>query len=1134
MSIKNIFILLLCVMLAVSSPLTVHVYAKDQDTENQNEMVAEAILGQELVQSGFSLVEPGTNKEPYVVTRGGEYCWLMDKLQGTQKAYINFILSRDFLGSTADGSEYVVEFDYYDSGSGYCRLFYDANDLSMKEAGTVYLNNERIWKTASFVLQDAAVSKRLDNKYDFQLSIRAMSNRSSISGSSIAIKRFKVTRRVARNPIYLVSWNDEVGNAYKWFEKDKIIHNKFTNLTDRNINATVTHRFISEDYMVPFEKTEELTFAPHETKEVDLNFGELERCDVYRYEVEIISKDNTVHSKFQPYEIAVLKTDPDGILNRDVFFAAHLERYSIDRIKEAVKVLKMSNIGGIRGDFSWSKLEPVKGQYNWEGHPMKPVLDELAANGLLYLPIMDVSSLHYCKAWNELPHTPEQLEGWRNYIRAAAGILNSYGIERYEIWNEPNITAFNVDNAGGDVYAQMVKVAYEEIKKVNPSAKLGGPCVTGLKAGTGKEYFMQAMNAGMWRYAEAITLHPYTSMSPEEAEMDKVIQWFKDEYAKVGVEDPEIWNTEVGYTTADKGVATERRKGAWNSQSAIFYKSKDVSDITVFYNFEKKGTVATEREDQFGHVSGAYDECIKYGKYFVPTISYVMVTGLNYIMADSTAVGRYDSEDNNIRIAKFRSNKFNADIVTLYALHGRHLVTLNLGADKITYYDSMGNGTEIYGHNGVFTFVADEEPAYIVGHIKNVELVDNNPFISYDQTDYSVAENDTAKINIRNYTGEPYKIEVKTPLYVKVVQIDQFDGDTGVGCVYIKNNMPVGEECHVDIHIVTPDGKIVQNSSIKLVSTNALITSLKIEPLTGANINRWVALMNISNMSSQQAIKGYVEFKSPQFMVDCGKVDIGIIPKRTTGEVNFNIPELARKGQYTVEYDIVLDGGKRFEFTDTVDATVATYAYNKPKIDGVIESGEWNRNTTMYADNIQQVKQIDDWQGVNDLSGQSAVMWDEENFYMFVEVTDDVFCQPEPGPTNWKGDSVQFGIFYGTEDFIAIGQGAMNFHEIGLSLSPEGPTAYRFKAQDESHPIGYCEGAEVAVVRNRNKTIYEFKIPWVQLLREGDKPKENDKLGFSFLINDNDGNGRRGWIEYASGIGETKNVNLFTYLTLIK
>ena len=41
-------------------------------------------------------------------------------------------------------------------------------------------------------------------------------------------------------------------------------------------------------------------------------------------------------------------------------------------------------------------------------------------------------------------------------------------------------------------------------------------------------------------------------------------------------------------------------------------------------------------------------------------------------------------------------------------------------------------------------------------------------------------------------------------------------------------------------------------------------------------------------------------------------------------------------------------------------------------------------------------------------------------------------------------------------------------------------------------------------------------------------------MAFSFLLNDNDGDGRRGWIEYTSGIGEAKNTELFARIKLLK
>ena len=36
------------------------------------------------------------------------------------------------------------------------------------------------------------------------------------------------------------------------------------------------------------------------------------------------------------------------------------------------------------------------------------------------------------------------------------------------------------------------------------------------------------------------------------------------------------------------------------------------------------------------------------------------------------------------------------------------------------------------------------------------------------------------------------------------------------------------------------------------------------------------------------------------------------------------------------------------------------------------------------------------------------------------------------------------------------------------------------------------------------------------------------------LINDNDGQGRKGWIEYGSGIGKNIDTSLFTFLNVIK
>ena len=60
--------------------------------------------------------------------------------------------------------------------------------------------------------------------------------------------------------------------------------------------------------------------------------------------------------------------------------------------------------------------------------------------------------------------------------------------------------------------------------------------------------------------------------------------------------------------------------------------------------------------------------------------------------------------------------------------------------------------------------------------------------------------------------------------------------------------------------------------------------------------------------------------------------------------------------------------------------------------------------------------------------------------------------------------------------------------------------------------------------RDGDDTIYEMKISWKELTGGYvTTPKLGDTLGFSALINDNDGEGRRGYMEYGSGIGGNKN-----------
>lgn len=104
-----------------------------------------------------------------------------------------------------------------------------------------------------------------------------------------------------------------------------------------------------------------------------------------------------------------------------------------------------------------------------------------------------------------------------------------------------------------------------------------------------------------------------------------------------------------------------------------------------------------------------------------------------------------------------------------------------------------------------------------------------------------------------------------------------------------------------------------------------------------------------------------------------------------------------------------------------------------------------------------------------------------------------------------------------------------------LQKTKNGVEAYRFSSQDsDSGKIGLLNEnqCKAAITVNGNHTIYEMSMPWSELVPGSKPPKQGERLGFSFLVNENDGNGRQGAIMFARGIFHSKDASLFTYLNL--
>ena len=135
-------------------------------------------------------------------------------------------------------------------------------------------------------------------------------------------------------------------------------------------------------------------------------------------------------------------------------------------------------------------------------------------------------------------------------------------------------------------------------------------------------------------------------------------------------------------------------------------------------------------------------------------------------------------------------------------------------------------------------------------------------------------------------------------------------------------------------------------------------------------------------------------------------------------------------------------------------------------------------------------------------------------------MTDDRHIQPCPAEEAWNGDSVQFAF--------ALPDQA-GFWEFCLSLSDSGEAVLTVPRAPRGYdPAQAAAAGTVKIVRKGTTTGYEFRIPdravglTPELYRQG--------FRFNLLINDNDGEGRDGWIQIAPGIGDEKNPGKFPFV----
>ncbi len=183
---------------------------------------------------------------------------------------------------------------------------------------------------------------------------------------------------------------------------------------------------------------------------------------------------------------------------------------------------------------------------------------------------------------------------------------------------------------------------------------------------------------------------------------------------------------------------------------------------------------------------------------------------------------------------------------------------------------------------------------------------------------------------------------------------------------------------------------------------------------------------------------------------------------------------------------------------------------------GIVVDGQlndWVDNSDIHLPANNEQVQLQGWAGDEDLSLHAMISYDEDYFYLAATVTDNIH-HAIADDYMWMGDSLQ----------LAFGNNGVYGPEYGFSLVNGESQIWRWVVGEA---VLDKNSITLHSSRSGNETVYEAAIPWGAIFSEY---PDNKPFQFSLLVNDNDGEGRRGWIEWNESIGRVKDANKMSTL----
>ena len=1084
--------------------------------------------------------EDGTETLTPVTEIGGYKCWQTScGIQPLEApTYISFLLDEGFV--TQPNDVVKVDIEYYDIGRGFMQITYVDNvhnaptgGVDSTIAGEIRASDSKKWKTKTLYISDMTETG-VNIEYHLRLATYGWGGLAGSPGPMYikSVKFSKPGTPDVETELDMTGMPDGLIFANATIPQVPL---KFVNNTEdpQTISVTATLRDHNGTKLKDFAESLQIDAKGKSMFNPDLSSA----ASYGTYSLEVTVKNNEEVIKKATYRFSrVLSSgQPMSLVGACDHTLVGVGRNDYNK---NLPIMNKAGISYLRADFPWYGVESEKGVYRIPDH-WGDMLNVASENDVSILVLLDYGNSLYNDSEGKMnPLDPAWQQAFADYcVFTVRYCKQNYGITEFELWNEWNAGLGGVpqEYTGAAYYAPVV---YAAAKAIRSTPEISDVKLLTSMSGVDTAWMGAALNyddgsgTRLYDLVDGIAYHPYNY--PKDPSNGYWTDSLDQMIALLDPNDPkELWITEVGWPNGATGVSSEMHGAYLVRMFTDFMQSKykDYMQHVFLYDLQNDGTDAGNNEHNFGFIM---DKGVTTKTWFQEeSIDTPLAAKDNYVaLSAMTAMLNGATHEEKLTmgegITAHHFTRNGKDLIVAWAKTGTtEMISLNAGTGTVVLTDLYGNSKQLNKTDGKVNLSLSNLPVYIEMDGFDSNTVTESAF-EMKKTSFISAPGSQLNVEVTRQNGYESFAGAYHLTLPSGWSATETEFVAGNGSDNFKIVIPV--DCSngrytVNVDAIKGNGESLGSFSFVVEVTGTFLVNPDVVD------GKYVLEVMVQNTDGTQELNGSVKLNmAPEEWLALNGTNEKTFTAKAGENVSvyFAVPEnVSDRILYTVQVIAGIDGQETVTIDKQVSFQKAIRATTTMTMDGVLDDKEWE-NANIFALGENDWKSEKAWSGI---TASGMTKWDDEYLYVAITVDENVHRMTKLHSEIWNGDGVQFG--FDPNRFFETTTGSQ-YNEIGIAKNTETNAVLTWKwgtsgMVDDINMV--LVGGQYAVERLDGKTIYEMAIPWSVIAPNVDI-QYCRRVGFSVVLNEDDGEGRIGWLEYMSGIGLDKNASLFGDLIL--